>query len=312
VEIDSAFKAEFGYTLTELNTLMVDCLALGMEQESPVKKLHVAEMIARLSESTAQPSTRITQILDALSLQSRSDFLRPPAPFKQEDVYPWRFGRLLSYIRRPIIRTMEHGKPIFMWGNSHLNDSRNYIINMCLSGRFHAQAKSQEMRSLMATFNSEKGKEFTLQVQEIFSVYENLVVDSNVRKIGGTRISESGNDLGDIDILVINPRRHRILVVECKDLSIARNPYEMANELKRLFIKDNGLATVVRHQRRANWVSNNLTMVLDHYDVDPKGKWRTEPILVVSEEMLTPHLYQPSMPVISFRTLEQQYSQEWI
>jgi hypothetical protein len=311
-EIDTAFQAEFGYTLTELTTLMADCFVLGTEQESPVKRLPVDEMVERLSENIAYPISKVARMLEDLSLESRADFLEPPSPFRREDVYPWRFGRPLAYIRRPLIRTTENGRSTFMWGNLHLYDSRNYIIDMCLSGRLQSRSTSQEMRSLLARFNQERGSAFTLQVRDLFEIYEGLIVDSNIKKIGRARIAQCGNDLGDIDVLVINPCRRRVLVIECKDLSIARNPYEMANEIETLFVDADKPPTVVRHQRRANWIKDNLSLVLGHYGVDSKGKWQIEPTLVVSEEMLTPHIYHPPMPVISFRTLKRQFVEEWI
>ncbi len=311
-EIDGAFETEFGYTLTELTTLLADCFAIGTEQELPTKIMSVDNMVERLSQSTAYPLSKVVRVLDDLSLESRADFLRPPAPFRNEDVYPWRFGRPLSYIRRPLIRTTENGDPILMWGNLHLCDSRDYITDMCLSGRLQSRVASQEMRSLLARFNHEKGSEFTLRVRGVFDVYDHLAVDSNIKKIGKTRIAELGNDLGDIDVLVVNARRCRVLVIECKNLSIARNPFEMANELQTLFVGADKPSTVVRHQRRTKWIQNNLALVLKHYGVEIKGKWRVEPILVVSEEMLTPHIYHPPMLVISFRTLEQQFLEEWV
>jgi hypothetical protein len=311
-EIDKAFEAEFGYTLTELATLMTECFALGREQESPVKRLPVDGMVERLSESTARPASEVARMLGDLSLDRRADFLDPPAPFRREDVYPWRFGRPLSYIRRPLIRTVEDGQPVFVWGNLHLYDSMNYTVDMCLSGRLQSRATSQEMRSLLARFNQKRGPAFTFQVRDVFDAYESLVVDSNIRRIGGARIAQHGKDLGDVDVLVVNPCRRRVLVIECKDLSVARNPYEMANELQKLFVNTERPPTVVRHERRADWVRDNLTLVLEHYGVNPKGKWRVEPVLVVSEEMLTPHIYNPPMPVISFRTLRQQFVGEWV
>jgi hypothetical protein len=136
-EIDNAFTAEFGYSLTELNTLMTNLFVLGTEQESHVKRLGVDNAIARLSESTGFPTSRVNRILNDLTLESREDFLRPPPPFQREDVYPWRFGRTLSYIRRPLILATEDEGSIFVWGNLHLNDSRGYIVDLCLGGRLH-------------------------------------------------------------------------------------------------------------------------------------------------------------------------------
>jgi hypothetical protein len=311
-QIDAAFQAEYGYTLTELTTVMADCFAVGTTQKSAVKKSPANELSERLSRSTGYPRANVDQILEDLSLKSHADFLDPPAPFEKEDVYPWRFGRPLSYMRRPLIHTTQDEEQIYMWGNLHLHDSISYILDMCLSGRLQARATSQELRSLLARFNQQRGSAFTDRVFKVFDGYGSLVADSNLKKIGKERIAKDGDDLGDIDVLVINPRRRKVLVAECKDLSIARIPYEMANELETLFEGKDGPATVDRHQRRTEWIEANLRLVLEHYGVEIEGSWEVQPVLFIDEEMLTPHIYESPMPVISFRMLVSQFVEEWV
>lgn len=59
-----------------------------------------------------------------------------------------------------------------------------------------------------------------------------------VSKIGKKRISgENNNTLGDIDVFAIN-RKQKLFVIETKDFSFSRNPYELAMEQEKVFIGD--------------------------------------------------------------------------
>lgn len=43
------------------------------------------------------------KILSQFSLTTMDNFLKLSVPFRQKDVYLWRFNRRLSFVRRPII-----------------------------------------------------------------------------------------------------------------------------------------------------------------------------------------------------------------
>ena len=57
----------------------------------------------------------------------------------------------------------------------------------------------------------------------------------NVKKVNGIKIANlNGDDLGDIDILIIDKKTGMIIAAEVKDFHFSRNPYEIQMELERL------------------------------------------------------------------------------
>lgn len=234
--------------------------------------------------------------------------MKPPPPFSREDVYPWRFTRSLSYMRRPLLELKKKEGKYLCWGTRHVFAAMEYIVDLCLSGRLQAQAKSKEMQDLMGKIHREDGEVFTQHIASLFEGFSSLIVKTNVKKIGKLRIGAPGNDLGDIDVLVVWPRKFRIFAIECKDLAIARTPKEMANELQELFRgNEKRVAVVTKHQRRCKWIKSHIKDLLETMRMPTRDRWKVEPILVVNEEMLTPYLYSPPFRIFSLERFKREF-----
>lgn len=98
-------------------------------------------------------------------LSPRSDFLVPPQPYSSSDVYPWRFNRGLSYIRRPLLKVEHTSGDELIWGNRHLYHSHGYLFDLIVTSRIFAQ--SAKMRELIGKFNRERGDTFNDDVAKV-------------------------------------------------------------------------------------------------------------------------------------------------
>lgn len=302
-EIDEAHLEEFGISVTDLSIIYGDLLDLGFKiSNQPFKEIGKKQLIDELLKSGDYSKEKLITTLDFLSLKQRENFLNPPKPYTKEDVFPWRYMRPLSYLRKPLIEIQNSETDTkIIWGNRHLKSSFDYLQEIVLSGRIHGKIQSKKFQHVMGKIHQEVGKSFNNLVYErISSVSDSLVVEKELRKIGSTRIGHPGNDLGDIDVLVIEPSKKNILVLECKDLAIARNPHEMANEIESLFRgKRENKSTVEKHLNRVNWLSKNRDLLFDTYNLKPKGNWQFYTYLIVDEEMFTPHLESSEIEVIT-------------
>ena len=84
---------------------------------------------------------------------------------------------------------------------------------------------------------------------------------------------EFGFSLGDIDVLVLIPQQKKIVVIEVKDFSFAKTPYEMHQEYLSVFCdKGNKLCYVSKHKKRVAWIAEHIDDILLQYNL-PKGKW---------------------------------------
>jgi hypothetical protein len=133
----------------------------------------------------------------------------------------------------------------------------------------------------------------------IFDSFGGLSVKSRVNKFGNLR--ELQDHLGDVDVLVGDPRRKRILVIECKDLSAARTPYEMAKEFVELFVGGHGQKSIVdKHLARAMWVKSNTDAVAEFLKLDVHLRWKIVPLIVVDQPLIASYIRESPIQVLSF------------
>ncbi len=104
-----------------------------------------------------------------------------------------------------------------------------------------------------------------------------------------------------------DPARRLIILIECKDLAVARTPDEMQYEYQRLFVDNAHKASVVtKQERRAQWFRMHLNTVLAWLGLETEGQWRVEPLIVVDVELITPYMHQSTMPILSIEQLSSQ------
>lgn len=303
LKIGAATKIEFGHTLRELNELMIEAYNISQESNSfAVARMPLTELINELVSRLEWSVEKVEDALNLLSLKKRDQFLKPAAPFQAADVYPWRYNRPLSYIRRPFIQREGNGILEVLWGPRNLFDVMNYLTHLCLNGRL--QAQSPEMKKLISEMNNERGEDFNSLTAELFRTHGDFIVRERVKKIGRKRISDTEGDLGDIDVLIANPKKKTIMVVECKDLAIARTPNEMSNEIMNLFQGSESKKSIVeKHTKRIEWIKTNLEDVMSWLNIQSKGKWRVEGLIAVNQPLFTPYLKKSPIPVVSYEEL---------
>jgi hypothetical protein len=114
-------------------------------------------------------------------------------------------------------------------------------------------------------------------------------------------------ELGDLDVLVIEPAKHRVTVIECKDLALARTPQELSTQLEALTgtAEESQGAAMARHGRRVNWVRENLSAVLAHIGVVDTDGWEVGGMFVVDEPLFATHLRDIGMEVRSLESLRE-------
>ena len=207
------------------------------------------------------------------------------------------------------MQRQKNNKVEIIWGIRHLYEVQRYLIQLCLTGKL--QAKSKEMKKVISQITIQTGKDFNNKIADWFEQDSTLIVHLRVEKIDEIKIEkEKGKPLGDIDVLVVDPKSLCIKIIECKNFSMARAPHQMKNELDNLFIgkgkgKSRKKPAIEHHQERVKWVNNHLQEVLIWLGLDPNLNWKVEPIIVTDEELSTPHLRSSPIPVMSSVELSQ-------
>ncbi len=299
--LDKVFPDEFGLTFSQLRQLLKCVYELGDMQAGPVKRLRQDEMELALCQSLGWERVWVQALIKKMSLVPRTSFWNPKDAHKT-DVYPWKFNRSLSFLRRPIVQITIDDEPWLTWGNRYLVQAIAYLIDLYLTGRF--RAKSQGLKQWIGQRKQREAKVFEEKVGQRIAAISGVCPQVGVKKVGRKRIQANGNDLGDIDVLGIVPKARIVLAIECKDFSFARTPSEMQNQMVELVNgTHNKKAVATKHLARVQWLEDNLDEVLQQFKLKKKGGWKVKPVLVSDSELYALYLKRLAFPFWSMETL---------
>jgi len=301
-QLDQAFAGEFGLTLTEVTSLMADVYTIGSRHEGPVKRLPTRELITELSQSLGWGTAKVDLGINLLTTGPRLDFISPPGA--KEKAYPWRFNRDWSHLRRPLVRTGCEPDSTTWWGNRHIIHALRHLSQLCLGGRL--KASSPELQRVIGGWRERESKAFEESVAHILTEMTGVPAKVRLRKIGKRRIVADGRDLGDVDVLAVIPGKRVLLLIECKDLALARTPAEIQHQLEELVHGSSDKSSAIeKHLARTQWVKTNLDEVLMKcFNIQRRRAWRVEPILVSDSELHAPHIVSIPFPVLSIERLK--------
>lgn len=301
--LENAARAEWGLTLREIVDFLSTLATLAHEAGGEVTSSPPEALTEELQRQLGWPQAEVSQALDLFTLRSRPDFTEPPPGFERKDLWPWRFNRRLSYLRRPIlVRPTPSGEEL-VWGVRQPDQAGRFLLNLIFSERL--QASSSEMKQLMTRLRQDESRQFVELVADDLRA-AGMVVDTNVAKIEGNRLRRAGNqDLGDVDVLAADMRARQIYAVECKDLEGARTPAELANELRTTFgSSGKGRSGADRHVERVGWLRAHRRATLNHLGLAMDARrWRVIGMIVTDVPVMSPHVAECRLPVHTRREL---------
>lgn len=280
-----AYQAEFGASFTAIGDVLIELAFLGIETEDAIMVWDQAELVSILIERTGLVSEEISIILNNFSLTTRADWNTVLLPFVKQDTYPWRYNRQLSLLRRPIIRLEKAGKTVFYVGLRQVMIAYQYLDDQVTSGRL--KTVSPEMNRYIGQILNLKGKEFTQRCYNWLNEHfdrERFIFDREVKIDVKGRLVSSSN-LGDIDILIIDMQRKKIISVECKHVTPARITSEFATELRK-FESD----WISKHLRRHKWLTSNRDQLGKLYNLKEIDTYEIKSVFLTSEKIPYPFI----------------------
>lgn len=219
------WKNEMGFNLDEARNIIGALEDKGIEDNTAIFIIKQSAYLSLVCSDKA-PEDAARRFLEQFSLSPRPRWDKPPKGFNLKDIYPWRFGRRLSFMTRPILKVDDNVDPLLIIAPGALQMGFVYVFDGAYRGRFDQTFfRTKEMRDTWRgkahegyTFNAEVARALS---EAGWKVRENI----GLPEILNHKIERN---MGDIDVLAWRPDRKEVLIIECKDLSLARNYSEIA------------------------------------------------------------------------------------
>lgn len=254
------WKIEMGFYLDEARFIIDALEDKGIQDNSAIFTISQSAYIDLVCPDRV-PEVAARMFLDQFSLSSRPRWDKPPKGFSRKDLYPWRFGRRLSFVSRPILRVCDGDDPLLVIAPGALRKGFAYVLDGAYNGRFEqAFFRTKEMRDVWwgkasegHTFNAEVARRLS---EAGWQVRENIGLPEIFNQ-------KTDRNYGDVDVLAWRFDRNDVLIVECKDLAMARNYSEIAALLSDYQgVEVDGKADKLRkHLDRVAFLQKNCALV---------------------------------------------------
>ena len=297
--IDEAFINDWGISFSEINTISLFLAEYCFIQESSYSKMKENEFMELILKETKFNIEKINSYLKVLTLNSRGKMDAPPKGYIIPEIFPWRYNRKLSYLRKPLIRIIDEDKKIwYLWSARFLIKASDNLIYQFSNASLRVEDEHSKIRNLIAKRLNLKGKNFTNKVRDWLNQNPKLrVVDFEV-KIDKKGVLIADKNYGDIDILAFNDSSKLIYCIECKNTKQAKIMYDFQRDIKNYTEKQ-----LPKHIARNNWLINNVKQLSEKFNKNVDD-YKVKSMVISSYQLPIKFLEETELPIYSFNEVK--------
>ncbi len=247
------WNEEMGFNIDKGRSIIAQLEAYGINNEEPIYYIKKSELLKIISVDNI--SIKIAEsFFDRFTLLSREKWDEPLEGYAAKEIYPWRLGRRLSIISKPILQIDEKTDPTIIIAPNSIAQGFRYLVEFTYTGRLAQDFyKTKRMRNQWWG-NVSEGHSFTKYVaQQLTANGWQVRIELELTEILNIKLDKN---YGDIDILAWRMDSPKVWVIECKDLSPARNYPEIAR-----------LLSEYQGQNKENGKPDKLKRHLDRYQL---------------------------------------------
>lgn len=276
-QFSKAWECELGFPIEAHGAFLVACEEVGLAKEEACFVVRKSELMRKILDQKPELEPHLGRIIEELSLLPRSDWRAAPDGFTDLDRQPWKFRRLLSVLRRPLVQLNDAEDPeIFLWPGM-IGDGGEYTFVRYWEAEFReVQIRTKEMmRWNGATKDKTKFNErVAVELRELGWSAKSDVGLTNILKRSNDKEFGDIRRFGDVDVLAWDNQSRRVIAIECKDLMYRKTPGEIAEQLSNFrgeLNTRNKPDLLLKHLNRVTVLSQNLNALAEFTGVlNPK------------------------------------------
>jgi len=255
-EFNAALEEQFGAPLDAVREFVDAIENIGMKRKHAIFVTKKGKLRDAIVEDGYSDTKTADSLIELLLFKSRQRWRDVPDGYDGKDLFPWRFRRRLSVLRKPLIQLDDGEDPTLIVAPGILRDALVYMIGNYHRGDFPRWQLTPKMRQWAGESRNRMGRKLTLAVAKRL---EELGWKT-ATEVRVTKLLQKGFDLdyGDVDVLAWRAEERRVLVMECKDVQHRKAEGEIAEQLADFrgeLGSDGKPDNLLRHLRRMEVIS---------------------------------------------------------
>lgn len=229
-EFLAAIEEQFGASVDTIRKFVDFIENLGIRERRAVLELRRSDLLRAQLDGVDLNRSQIENLVVFLTFKGRPSWREIPAGFDVKDLFPWRFRRRLSVLRRPLIQIDDdEADPQFLVAPGIVRDAFVYMFGNYHRGDFPVWQLSPAMKRWAGASRDRQGSAFASEVAErLKECGWETETEVAITKLLGKGFDR---DYGDVDVLAWRPRDARVLLIECKDVQFRKTEGEIAEQL---------------------------------------------------------------------------------
>lgn len=308
-DTNEAFFKDWGISFQDLGIICYNMSMLCVDRRKSVLQLSEEDVVKEICKMSKLSEHLVRVGISRLSLQKRNKFLLAPDGYENYEVYPWRYNREFSFIRRFIVREMDNnGEMYLIFGQRNAISSFKQLSYLLLMGQLHVSKSNNHIKKIIGKYSQEKGTAFNNLVRDFLKDNTELNVINYDVKITKDYPFYADTNYGDIDVLAFDTQTKVVYNIECKDTVMAKNIYQMYDEINKYLglnedKKENAL--VWKHFRRHEWLIHHKTDLAKFLKIEKVSDIKS--IIITSQVLPVSYLRGDilPLPIMSYRALKQ-------
>ncbi|MFH6947307.1 YecA family protein [Flavobacterium sp. FlaQc-51] len=298
-KVDIAFENDLGISFTKIHATLIFLLEYCFSKKNSSYSCSEAHFYKILYDNSELIEKEVDSFIKFMSLETRGKMEIPKNLNEYPEIYPWRYNREYSYIRRPILKLKnEDNSFLILWSARHLDMAMENLNAIFHDGLLKVNKECKEISKLILDRNNIKGNEFRNKVHKWLNENTSLQVVPHEIKIRKSTFPNADRDYGDIDILAFDLKDSIIYSIECKNTKQVKIMYDFSSDIKNYLTKQ-----LPKHVTRGIWLKENPIQVSEKFNIEA-SKFEVRSIVISSYQLPIKFIEETPIPIYSLSEIK--------